>query len=248
MNFAGGVLEVALKSDMWIPSPIRLSYNQDASGEDAEESPRLEKIPPAVVRRLALYSRVLSDLQMDNVEKISSSDLADLLGINSAQVRKDLAYFGQFGVPGFGYYVSDLWNNLKRILRTDREVRVVLVGVGNLGSALVSYGGFQRQGFKIVMAFDADRRKVGSSRGELAVYHMDELEARLEGCRIDIAVLAVPAEVCQSVADRLIKTGIRGILNFVPRRLTVPAEVKVHYVDLSIEMETLSYYLNSQDT
>lgn len=227
---------------------IRFSIRPEGEGQaDPAQPPRLDKIPSAVVRRLALYSRLLSDLELNNVEKISSSELADLLGINSAQVRKDLAYFGQFGVPGFGYYIKDLRENLKRILRSDREVRVILVGVGNLGSALVSYGGFQRQGFKIDMAFDADRRKAGSSRGDLAVYHIDELEDRLRESGADIAVLAVPTEACQGVADRLIKAGIRGILNFVPKRLTVPEHVKVHYVDLSIEMETLSYYLRSQE-
>ncbi len=227
---------------------IRFSLRPDSDEQfDLEQPPRLDKIPSAVVRRLALYSRLLSDLELNTVEKISSSELADLLGINSAQVRKDLAYFGQFGVPGFGYYIKDLRENLKRILRTDREVRVILVGVGNLGSALVSYGGFNRQGFKIEMAFDADRRKVGSSRGDLAVYHVDELEDRLKQSGADIGVLAVPVDACQGMADRLVAAGIKGILNFVPKRLTVPEGVKVHYVDLSIEMETLSYYLRSQD-
>lgn len=233
---------------MLIRSNIRFAPESEDTGDfPAGQPPRLDRIPAAVVRRLALYSRVLSDLELNSVEKVSSSELADLLGINSAQVRKDLAYFGQFGVPGFGYYVKDLRNNLKRILRTDREVKVILVGVGNLGSALVSYGGFHRQGFKIVMAFDADRRKVGSSRGDLEVFHIDELETKLKEVGADIAVLAVPGDACQPVADRLVANGVRGILNFVPRRLTVPEHVKVHYVDLSIEMETLSYYLRSQD-
>ncbi len=232
---------------MPIPYTIRFSPRPEGAGEPSpDQVPRLDRIPAAVVRRLALYSRVLSDLELNSVEKISSSELADLLGINSAQVRKDLAYFGQFGVPGFGYYIKDLRTNLKRILRTDTEVRVILGGVGNLGTALVSYGGFHRQGFKIVMAFDADRRKVGSSRGDLEVHHIDELEEKLKPLGADIAVLAVPGDACQGVADRLVQAGIRGILNFVPRRLTVPEHVKVHYVDLSIEMETLSYYLRSQ--
>jgi redox-sensing transcriptional repressor len=208
-----------------------------------ENAERIDRIPPAVVRRLSLYSRVLTDLEMNNIEKISSKELAQYLGLNSAQVRKDLAYFGQFGVPGFGYYVGDLRTNLKRILRTDREVRVVLVGVGNLGSALVSYGGFARQGFKIVMAFDADRRKVGSMRGNIEVHYIDDLEAQTCASGIDIAVLAVPAEACQPVTDRLVQCGVSGILNFVPKRLQVPQHVKVHYVDLAIEMESLSYYL-----
>ena len=214
-------------------SPLRKPENQE----------RIEKIPPAVVRRLSLYSRVLTALEMNNVEKISSKELAEHLGLNSAQVRKDLAYFGQFGVPGFGYYVSDLRSNLKRILRTDREVQVILVGVGNLGSALAAYGGFGRQGFRISMAFDADRRKAGSMRGNIEVHHVDDLETHLAENPADIAVLAVPAEACQSVADRLVKAGITGILNFVPQRISAPKHVKVHYVDLAIEMESLSYYL-----
>ncbi|MGI8906531.1 MAG: redox-sensing transcriptional repressor Rex [Candidatus Sumerlaeaceae bacterium] len=204
---------------------------------------QMARIPPAVVKRLSLYSRVLTDLEMGNVEKVSSQELAEYLGLNSAQVRKDLAYFGQFGVPGFGYYVSDLRVNLKRILRTDREVRVALIGVGNLGTALVSYAGFSRQGFKILMAFDADRRKVGSMRGNIELHHIDDLESRLAETPIDIAVLAVPTEACQTMADRLVEAGVTGILNFVPKRLNVPPQVKVHYVDLAIEMESLSYYL-----
>jgi len=213
--------------------PLRKPENQE----------RISRIPRAVVKRLSLYSRVLTDLEMDNVEKVSSQELAEYLGFNSAQVRKDLAYFGQFGVPGLGYYVKDLRTNLKRILRTDREVRVVLVGAGNLGSALLSYGGFGRQGFKIVMAFDADRRKAGSMRAGVEVHHIDDLESRLAEAQADIAVLAVPAEACQAIAERLVELGISGILNFVPRRLSVPETVKVHYVDLAIEMESLSYYL-----
>jgi redox-sensing transcriptional repressor len=204
---------------------------------------QIDRIPAAVVKRLSLYSRVLTDLEMSNVEKISSQELAEYLGLNSAQVRKDLAYFGQFGVPGFGYYVGDLRSNLKRILRTDREVRVALIGVGNLGTALVSYGGFSRQGFKILIAFDADRRKVGSMRGNIEVHHIDDLEARLTETPVDIAVLAVPAEACQAIADRVVQAGVTGILNFVPKRLALPPQVKVHYVDLAIEMESLSYYL-----
>lgn len=224
---------------------IKLHPISDLPGEDLPDDPT--RIPPAVVRRLALYSRALNDLLLQNHEKVSSSDLAQILGINSAQVRKDLAYFGQFGVPGFGYYIKDLLKNLHRILRADRDLNVILVGIGNLGSALVSYGGFNRDGFRMIMAFDADRRKVGSTRGELPIHYIDDLETQMAQQQADIAVLAVPSDACQTVADRLVQAGIRGILNFVPRRLTVPPHIKVHYVDLSIEMETLSYYLRTQE-
>src|SRR5690606_20831332 len=159
--------------------------------------------------------------------------------------------------------------NLHRILRTDRDLRVILIGVGNLGTALVSYGGFNRQGYKITMAFDADRRKVGSARRDLAVHHIDSLEDQIKdsgadiailavqhidstdeqinGCGAEIAMIAVRADAGQAIADRLVKAGSRGILSSVPRRLSVPARVKVHCVDLSIEMEALSYYLRTQD-
>lgn len=225
-----------------VPSDPHKSANRSPL-RNAETRERMDRIPPAVVKRLSLYSRALTDLEMNSIEKVSSHELADLLGLNSAQVRKDLAHFGQFGVPGFGYYVSDLRSNLKRILRTDREVCVCLVGVGNLGSALLSYNGFSRQGFKLVMAFDADRRKVGSLKGDISIYHIDELEEQVEKAGIDIAVLAVPVDACQAVVDRLVAAGISGVLNFVPKRITVPQTVKVHYVDLAIEMESLSYYL-----
>ena len=129
----------------------KLSYNDSGTM-------KVDKISELTTNRLSVYLRCLNELASSGVKTTSSDDLAKRFHLNSAQIRKDLAYFGQFGVPGFGYYVSDLRNNLKRILRTDREVKVILVGVGNLGSALVSYGGFQRQGFKITMAFDADRQ------------------------------------------------------------------------------------------
>jgi redox-sensing transcriptional repressor len=208
-----------------------------------ESAERISRIPKAVIKRLSLYSRVLQDLAMSNTEKVSSRELAEHLGLNSAQVRKDLAYFGQFGVPGLGYYVSDLRQNLKRILRTDREVRVALIGVGNLGMALISYGGFSRQGFKIVIAFDSDRRKIGTVRNSVEVFSIDDLEKKIRSEQIDIAILAVAQEAGQEIADRLVGAGVTAILNFVPRRLITPPNVKVHYVDLAIEIESLSYYL-----
>ncbi len=204
---------------------------------------RIARIPKAVIKRLSLYTRVLQNLEWSNVEKVSSQELAEHLGLNSAQVRKDLAYFGQFGVPGLGYYVSDLRANLKRILRTDRPVRVILMGVGNLGSALMTYAGFIRQGVKFVMAFDVDQAKVGTTWNGVAIHHVDDLEKHLKVGGADIAVLTIPAETVQPLVDRLVKLGIAGILNFVPKRLIVPAGVKVHYVDLAIEIESLSYYL-----
>lgn len=202
-----------------------------------------KKIPKAVIKRLSLYSRVLQGLEIHNRDKVSSRELAQQLGLNSAQVRKDLAHFGQFGVPGLGYYVSDLRENIKRILGTDRRLRIALVGVGNLGTALLAYGGFQRQGFDIVAAFDSDKRKVGSVKNGVEVYHIIDLATVIKAKGIEMVVLAVPVEHAQSVTEELIAAGIIAILNFVPTFLSVPESVKVHYVDLSIEIESLSYYL-----
>ncbi len=214
------------------------SDNQDTS--EAEE----RKIPGAVIKRLSLYARILQTLEMESVEKISSAGLAQRLGLNSAQVRKDLALFGQFGVPGFGYYVTELRRELRRILGKDREVNVVLIGVGNLGSALMSYHGFIKEGFTMLWGFDIDpvaaRRR---SRTKVPIYSMDELEQRLASRHIDIAVLAVPASAAQETAERLVELGIHAILNFVPTRLTTPEHVHVRYVDLSLELESLSYYV-----
>lgn len=213
---------------------------------DAPPTPaddRNRRTPTAVVKRLSLYSRVLQALERDRVEKVSSSALARMLGLNSAQVRKDLATFGEFGVPGFGYRVADLRRELKKILGTDRENHVALVGVGHLGTALVSYGGFGRQGFRIVCAFDrvVPGRPLGPDR--VPVFPIDELETRLAGLDLRFAILAVPSDAAQAVADRLVACGVDGILNFVPVRLRTPRHVKVHDVDLALEMESLCFYL-----
>jgi len=170
--------------------------------------------------------------------------LARRLGLNSAQVRKDLACFGQFGVPGFGYHVRELRREVHRILGKDREVRVVLVGVGNLGSALISYGGFIKQGFTMLWGFDINPEAAAARvKSGLPISHIDELEGQLSNQRVDVAVLAVPAAEAQGIADRLVALGVKAILNFVPTRLAVPEGVHVRYVDLSLELESLSFYV-----
>lgn len=210
---------------------------------EPQEAGDSKRIPKAVIKRLSLYSRVLQNLEMKNVVKVSSKELSEQLGLNPAQVRKDLAYFGQFGIPGVGYYVADLRSQIKKILRTDREVRIALVGVGNLGRALLSYTGFIREGFQILGAFDVNPDKVGATIRGVPVFHIDELEERLRQLGAEILVLTLPREVAQAVADRAVRCGITALLNFVPTRLVVPPYVKVHYVDLTIEIESLSYYL-----
>jgi len=202
------------------------------------------RIPKAVIKRLSLYARILQRMSLAGIDKVSSKELGDALGLNSAQVRKDLANFGPFGVPGFGYFVEDLRARIKSILGTDRTVRLALVGVGNLGQALLSYTTvFSREGFRMVAAFDADKRKVGGERLGVPVYHIGELAQRIRELAVDIVVLSVPTGVAQQVVDTAVGAGVTAILNFVPERLIAPKGVKIHYVDLSIEIESLSYYL-----
>jgi redox-sensing transcriptional repressor len=208
----------------------------------ARSSDRLPKIPEMTIRRLSVYTRCLLQLEEDGVKTISSQDLAERFNLNSAQVRKDLAYFGEFGVRGIGYYVSGLKAELQKILGLDREWSVALVGFGNLGSALFRYKGFGRQGFKIVAIFDEDPSKAGHIDGTPILATRD-LAREIRARGIQIAILAVPPEAAQPVTDLLVGAGIRAVLNFAPTRLRVPRDVRLKNVDLSIELETLSFYL-----
>lgn len=195
------------------------------------------------VRRLSIYSRCLAQLEEDGVKTISSQELAERLHLNSAQVRKDLAYFGAFGIRGIGYYVANLRVELGRLLGLDREWRVALVGFGNLGSALFHYRGFSRHGFRIVAIMDDDPMKAGRAVDGLTVLPLGELPRAVKQQGIQIGVIAVPAEAAQTVADRLVAAGVRAILNFAPVRLKVSKDVRLQNVDLSIELENLSFHL-----
>ena len=200
------------------------------------------KIPEKTITRLSIYLRCLEELEVGGVTSVSSKQLAERFGLNSAQVRKDLAYFGQFGVRGLGYYIAELKHNLERILGLKQEWEVALVGVGNLGSALIAYKGFQARGFRISLAFDSDPAKVGHQIDGVAVMDAAKLVPTLHKKKVKIAVLAVPAAVAQSVADLLVDSGVTAILNFAPTQLAVPEGVKVQNVDLSVLLKTLSYH------
>jgi len=195
------------------------------------------------IHRLSVYTRCLLQLEEDGVKTISSQEMADRFNLNSAQVRKDLAYFGEFGVRGIGYYVAGLKAELQRILGLDRQWPVVLVGFGNLGSALFHYKGFGRQGFRIAAIVDDDPAKVAREVDSVPVVASRDLAREVRARGIQIAIVAVPGEAAQSVTDQLVGAGIRAILNFAPARLKVPREVRLQNVDLSIELETLSFYL-----
>ena len=200
------------------------------------------KIPEKTVTRLSIYLRCLEELETDGVTSVSSKQLAERFGLNSAQVRKDLAYFGQFGVRGLGYYIAELKHNLERILGLKQDWEVALVGAGNLGSALIAYKGFQARGFRLGMAFDTDPAKIGLCVDGVQILDVAKLVPTIRKKKIKIAVVAVPAVAAQSVADLLVEAGVNAILNFAPVQLSVPAGVKVQNVDLSVLLKTLSYH------
>jgi redox-sensing transcriptional repressor len=200
------------------------------------------KIPEKTVTRLSIYLRCLEELEADGIGSVSSKQLAERFGLNSAQVRKDLAYFGQFGVRGLGYYIAELKHNLERILGLKQDWEVALVGAGNLGSALIAYKGFQARGFRISLAFDTDQSKVGHHIDSVQVMDAARIVPTLRKKKVKIAVLAVPSVVAQSVADQLVEAGVTAILNFAPVQLSVPEGVKVQNVDLSVLLKTLSYH------
>jgi len=203
----------------------------------------MQKIPEMTIRRLSLYTRCLVQLEEDGKKTISSLALAERFNLNSAQVRKDLAYFGEFGVRGIGYYVSGLKAELQKILNLDREWQVALVGYGNLGSALFRYKGFARQGFRISAIFDDDPAKAGRTVDGVTILPMMDLAREVKARSLQIAIVAVPAESAQAVTDKLVAVGIKGILNFAPSRIKVGKDVRLKNVDLAIELETLSFYL-----
>ncbi|HEX3177281.1 MAG TPA: redox-sensing transcriptional repressor Rex [Methylomirabilota bacterium] len=209
----------------------------------ARSSYRLPKIPEMTIRRLSVYTRCLLQLEEDNVKTVSSQELAERFNLNSAQVRKDLAYFGEFGVRGIGYYVIGLKTELQRILGLDRAWPVVLVGFGNLGSALFHYKGFGTQGFRIAAIVDDDPAKVAREVDSVPIIPSRDMAREIKARSVQIAIVAVPAESAQPVTDQLVAAGIKAILNFAPARIKVPRDVRLKNVDLSIELETLSFYL-----
>jgi redox-sensing transcriptional repressor len=208
------------------------------------EQPRPESIPDPAVRRLSLYLRQLESFKRKDRRTISSKQLGESLGLTDAQVRKDLAYFGQFGHPGIGYRVDELIGQVRHILGTDKVWNVLLVGAGNLGRALSAYRGFNSKGFKLVAVFDNDASKVGKKLGAFVVQALGEMPAAVQKHSIRLAILAVPADAAQDVADQLVTAGVRGLLNFAPVSITVPRDVALTTVDVATHLEQLSFQVN----
>ncbi len=195
-------------------------------------------------KRLSLYLRCLQELESEGIKNISSRELAEQFHLNSAQIRKDLACFGEFGVRGVGYYVNELKDQLIRILGLNRKYNIVIIGAGNLGQALADYGGFNAREFKIVGLFDISPEKVGTKSKEgIYIHHLNNLESVVQKENVNIAAMAVPSSAGQAVLNKIVETGIKAILNFVPTRLNIPEGVEVNTVDLKIQMERLAFHL-----
>ena len=206
----------------------------------------MRKVADSTVRRLSLYLRFLDDFEGQGVETVSSEALAQRGGTTSAQVRKDLSFFGSFGKRGLGYYVPELAQRLRQILGLGRRYRVAMIGAGKIGSALVQYRGFTQRGFDIVAIFDNDPTKIGTQWNGLTVLPIDRLEQELKALQVDMAVLVTPGDAAQSVAERVVSQGVKAILNFAPIQLNVPDDVVVKTVNLALELETLSYALTNR--
>ena len=203
-----------------------------------------KRIPNPVVERLSVYSRVLMAMLRDGENMASSAGLAERTGFSAVQIRRDLTFLGQLGTRGIGYDIRPLHARLEQILGVDVERRVVIVGAGNLGSALIGYTGFREHNFRIVAAFDIAPDRVGvTAQDGVGIRHLDDLDAVVAEENVDIAVLAVPVAGAQSALDVVVKAGIRAILNFAPTQLAVPSGVRLRNVDLSVEMEALSFHL-----
>lgn len=202
------------------------------------------KISEAVVRRLPLYLRYLHQLHMKNIQTVSSQDLGNKLDLNPAQIRKDLAYFGEFGKKGIGYDVDYLIEKIRQILKLDRYINVALVGAGNLGRALCNYNAYQRDLMKIVAVFDAHPAKVGEVLNNLTVLPMSKLEETIKNLQIRVGIITVPSAEAQHVADQFVAAGIEAILNFAPVIIKVPDDIRVHHADFTTELLSLAYYLD----
>ena len=209
-------------------------------------SPKNEHIPRATIQRLATYLQVLEAMHKEGVQVISTEPLSRACDVNASQVRKDLAYFGEFGVRGVGYYVSYLLEAIKVCLHANREWRAALVGVGNLGRALLNHREFRRRGFTIVAAFDCDPFKIGETAYGLEVYCTKTLMERVPELNIEIGIITTPPERAQRAASQLVEAGIKGILNYSAARISVPDTVFVEYVDFFHQIYSLTFNISNR--
>ncbi len=204
---------------------------------------KVEKISELTTNRMSVYLRCLNELAAKGEKTVSSDGLAKQFHLNSAQIRKDLAYFGEFGVRGVGYYVDDLREHLTKILGLDTRHCVAIIGAGRLGTALADYYGLTQTNFSVAAMFDADRKKIGKKVGAVEIFDIKDFARVAKKDKIDVAVIAVPAPFAQGVLDAVVKAGIKAVMNFAPTPLKVSGDVKMKTVDLTISLESLSYFL-----
>ena len=207
----------------------------------------VRRIADSTVRRLSLYLRFLEESAQRGLVTISSDELARRGGTTSAQVRKDLSFFGSFGKRGLGYSVPELTDSLREILGLRREWQVIIVGAGKIGTALAQYRGFRQRGFRVIAVYDRDPKKIGTKWDSLTVRDMDQIERDIATEQPDIVVLTTPADEAQRVVDRLVKAGIRALLNFAPVQLQVPPDVTLKNVNMAMELEGLSFALTNRE-
>jgi len=207
----------------------------------------MRKVSDSTIRRLSMYYRSLSEFESKGRNTVSSKDLAKTERLTPAQVRKDLSIFGSFGTRGLGYQVEELKRKIAGILGLSRSWSVALVGVGNVGSALVSYKEFQKQGFNIKLLFDNDQRKIGKNHKGIMVLDVRNLTEQLKENKIEMVIIAVPAPVAQEVADMVVSAGVKSILNFAPTQIKVSKDVVLRFVNMAMELEHLSFCLANKD-
>lgn len=206
------------------------------------------KIPQATAKRLPLYYRFLLNLHSSGKQRVSSAELSEAVKVDSATIRRDFSYFGALGKKGYGYNVNYLLTFFRKTLDQDELTKVALIGVGNLGTAFLNYNFSKNNNTKIEIAFDVDPGKVGTKIGDVAVYHMDDLDKVVVEEGIQVAILTVPSAVAQPITDRLVHANIKGILNFTPARLNVPSSIRIHHIDLAVELQSLIYFLKHYPT
>ncbi|TWI53954.1 redox-sensing transcriptional repressor Rex [Halalkalibacter nanhaiisediminis] len=200
------------------------------------------RIPQATAKRLPLYYRFLENLQASGKQRVSSTELSEAVKVDSATIRRDFSYFGALGKKGYGYNVNYLLSFFRKTLDQDELTKVILVGVGNLGTAFLNYNFSKNNNTEIVMAFDVDEEKIGTEMGGVTIHNFHELTEIMDP-EVTVAIITVPSVAAQKIADKLVEAGIKGILNFTPARLDVPDEIRVHHIDLSVELQALVYFL-----
>lgn len=204
---------------------------------------KVEKISELTTNRMSVYLRCLNELAAEGVKTVSSETIAKRFHLNSAQIRKDLAYFGEFGVRGVGYYVEELCEHLTKILGLNKEHRVAIIGAGRLGTALTDYYGFTQSNFTVSALFDTDKHKIGQKVRDVIIYDIKDFERVAKKDKIDVVVITVPAPFAQNILEQVTSAGIKAVMNFAPTPLRVEGNVKLKTIDLTISLESLSYFL-----